>query len=81
MQFVGVAGRDDPGPASAFVTTFDVGGFPHVLDDDGSVWADFGVATQPAFAFVAADGSYEVEIGQQGEDSLAERLDALLGAA
>ena len=81
VQFVGIAGRDDVGAVNDFIAAYDVGGFTHAFDGDGSVWAAFGVTSQPTFAYVSADGSVDVQFGRQGEENLAERLDALVDAA
>ena len=77
---MGIAGRDDVDAVNDFIATYEVGGFTHAFDDDGSVWAEFGVTSQPTFAFVSADGSVDVQFGRQGEEGLAERLDALVDA-
>lgn len=81
VQFVGIAGRDDVGAVNDFIATYDVGGFTHAFDEDGSVWAEFGVTSQPTFAYVSADGSVDVQFGRQGEAGLTERLDALVETA
>lgn len=60
-----------------FVETFDVGGFPHAVDDDGTVWASYEIRTQPAFVFIDDDGTTETHVGALGVDGLTERLDAL----
>ena len=77
-NFVGVAGRDDSQAARDFLAAYSVDAFPHAFDRDGSVWATFGVRSQPAWAFIDADGDTEVVIGRLGEDRLRQRLDALL---
>lgn len=81
VLFVGVAGRSDEASVDNFIAETGVGGFTHAFDEDGSVWAEFGVVSQPSFAFIDAEGNTEVEFGRQGEDSLTERLDDLLQAA
>ena len=78
VQFVGVAGRADLSAVNDFIASTGVNGFVHAFDGDGSIWAEFGVVSQPSFAFIDAAGNAEVEFGRQGEDSLTERLDALL---
>lgn len=39
-----------------FVDEFGLG-FPQAVTEDGSLWANFGVAYQPAWVFVNDDGS------------------------
>ena len=62
----------------AFVDEFGVGGFPHLADVTATVWAEYDVTSQPAFAFINDDGSADVVVGALGEDGLRERLDALV---
>lgn len=61
-----------------FVDEFGVGAFDHLADSEGSVWEQFGIITQPAFAFVNDDGTVEVVQGALGESALFERTEALL---
>ena len=51
--------------------------FTTLVDDDGSLFAHFGVPAQPAFVFVGADGSVDGMLGSMGDDELSERLEAL----
>src|SRR5690606_653887 len=51
VTLIGVAGRAEVGDMQGFVNDFGVGGFEHLADVDGSIWANFGVAYQPAYAF------------------------------
>lgn len=37
--------------------------FPNVADTPGDVYRSYGVAGQPAWAFIARDGSVEIELG------------------
>jgi peroxiredoxin len=77
VQFVGVAGLGRVAAMREFVADTGLGAFPHLVDDDGSLWASFGVPEQPAFAFVAADGGFDVWLGRLTENALAGRLDEL----
>lgn len=77
INFVGVAGRDDLDAIQEFIDTFGVGDFPHTVDGDGSVWVEYGITTQPSFAFINQDGMVETHIGALGIDGLTTRLDAL----
>jgi hypothetical protein len=51
--------------------------FPSLRDDDGSLFADFGVSYQPAWVFISRDGTSDLVLGAMQEDELSERLDAL----
>ncbi|WP_062210156.1 redoxin family protein [Demequina oxidasica] len=60
VTMMGVAGRsDDPAAMQEFVTDYGVGGIEHLADTDGSIWANFSVASQPAFVFVNDDGTMQ----------------------
>jgi thiol-disulfide isomerase/thioredoxin len=63
VMFVGVAGlgnRSAIGKASEQMHTDSL---TNLIDSRGAVWRAFGVTTQPAFAFVSADGRIEVHKG------------------
>ena len=81
VDIIGVAGRDDLSAVNGFIDGRGVEGFEHIYDESGDIWADFGVSSQPAFLFIAADGTSELIFGGQGEASISERLDALLAQA
>ena len=65
---------------AAFIDDLGVDAFPHISDDDGSIWADFGVTSQPAFAFINDDARVEVVISAFGEEGLTEKAAALAAA-
>lgn len=77
VRFVGVAAQDEVPAMRAFVDRFGLGTFPHVADRDASIWKRFGVDYQPAYAFVSADGTIEVEKELLEPDELRQRVDAL----
>jgi hypothetical protein len=51
--------------------------FPNVLDADGSIFAGFGVASQPAWVFQDESGSREVVSGALSPGAVSERLESL----
>jgi thiol-disulfide isomerase/thioredoxin len=77
VRFVGVAAQDEVAAMRDFVARFDLGSFPHIADTDTAVWQRFGVTSQPAYAFVSANGDIEVETSQLDEDELLARVNAL----
>jgi len=79
VRFVGVAGLGENSDMRDFVADYDVSGFEHLEDVDGSLWERFGVVQQPAYAFVDDTGKIEVYRGALGEDGIAERVAALTG--
>lgn len=78
VRFLGVPGIGREPDMRAFVEDTGTGGFVHVVDSDGSLWQRFGVISQPAFAFVASDGSVQVFAGALGGDALRERAESLV---
>ena len=77
---IGVAGRDDLDVFVEWVTENGVDGFDHIADADGSVWQEFNVTTQPAFAFINDDGEVETRLGKMGLGSLTDRITQLIEA-
>jgi len=69
-----VASRGGVAEMEGFVADTGTDGLTHVADESGSIWSDFGVVTQPAYAFVDDDGSVEVVVGALGEAALTERM-------
>jgi hypothetical protein len=72
-----VAGRDGLDPINEFIDDYDVGGFDHVVDESGAIWANFEIVSQPSFIFLDASGEATSYLGALGVDGLSERLDAL----
>ncbi|GAB3112080.1 hypothetical protein GCM10027160_13710 [Streptomyces calidiresistens] len=77
VTFLGVSGHGGPEEDAEFVADRDLAEFTHARDIDGSVWSAFGVASQPAFAFVSADGTVETVPGALSGDELDSRIAAL----
>jgi thiol-disulfide isomerase/thioredoxin len=77
VTVVGVAGRGGTGEMAEFVADTGTAGFTHVVDSDGTIWADFGVFAQPAYAFVDDSGAVEVFVGAMGERALTDKMAAL----
>ena len=75
---MGVAGRDSLDSVNNFITSQGVDRFEHAYDDTGQVWSAFGVFSQPAFAFIDAEGNAEVVPRGLGEEGITERLEAIL---
>lgn len=77
VRFLGVPGLGEVGEMQQFVQDTGTGELTHLVDDDGSLWARFGVIAQPAFAFVSADGEIEVVNGSLPADDLIDAAQAL----
>ncbi len=74
---MGISGRSGADEARQFIDGFNVGEFDHVFDEDLSIWAEFGVLTQPAFVFLDAEGNATVVNGAMGADGLRSQLASL----
>ncbi|MCY9785249.1 redoxin domain-containing protein [Nocardiopsis sp. EMB25] len=74
VEFVGVAGRGEVGEMRQFTADTSTDGLRHIVDADGTVWSGFGVASQPAFAFLRPDGTFTTVTGTLAEDDLDEHV-------
>jgi hypothetical protein len=73
-----VAWKDTQDAMAAFVDRYGLR-MPTAVDEDDSLFARFGVAYQPAWAFVSADGTVKIHAGALAEPALEAELDALVG--
>jgi len=80
VEVIGVAGRGKVPEMKQFLTDTGTGGLKHVVDGDGTIWSQFGVAAQPAYAFIDNSGKVEVFVGALGFNALTERMRALAAA-
>lgn len=72
VEFVGVAGRGGVDEMKAFIDETGTSTFVSVVDDDGAIWAEYGVTAQPAFAFVNQDGTVETYKGSLNAEEIAD---------
>jgi thiol-disulfide isomerase/thioredoxin len=79
VAFLGIAGQDAVPAMKGFVKDEKLGFIPHVADEDGELWASFGVDGQPSHAFVHPDGKVDVVPGALSRDDLTARTAALAG--
>ncbi|MCZ7432444.1 redoxin domain-containing protein [Streptomyces sp. WMMC1477] len=79
VTFVGVPGKGGTADMEKFVSAHQLDGFQHAVDADGTVWSRFGVAAQPALAFVDKTGKVEVVPGTMSADQLSQRVAELAG--
>ena len=73
VEVVGVAALGSIDDMNTFVADTGISNFTQLADPDAEVWSVFGVASQPAFAFISADGSIDVVQGSLGKDEILER--------
>ena len=76
--FLGVAGLGERDQMHEFTGSTGTDTIAHVIDDDGSIWSEFGVTTQPAFAIVDPDGTVDLVV-RPAHGALADRVAALVG--
>jgi len=79
VAFIGVAGNDSTANMQAFVDEFRLG-FPQAVTEDGSLWASFGVAYQPAWVFVDDSGETTVVPYELESADLERTLDELIAS-
>jgi hypothetical protein len=78
VTFLGMPGRGAVGEMREFVADTGTGGLTHVVDGDGALWQRFEVFSQPAFAFIGADGTARTFSGSLDPESLRRAVDELL---
>lgn len=59
-----------------FATDFELP-FVQIADFDQTIWAEWGVVSQPAFVFLDDTGEPEGHLGALGADELLKRVEAL----
>jgi thiol-disulfide isomerase/thioredoxin len=74
VQFVGVAGLGTVSAMRDFVKVTETADITHLADVKGAVWREYGVAVQPAFAFITSNGRADVRIGSLDEKTLRARV-------
>lgn len=79
MEFIGVPGNDSAENMQAFVDEYGLG-FQQAVTEDGSLWARFGVAYQPAWVFVDDSGETTVVPYELEQAELERTLDELIAS-
>lgn len=77
VDVVGVAALGSVDEMKTFVGDTGIENFTQLADPDAEVWSVFGVASQPAFAFISADGSIEIVQGSISYEEILERATTL----
>ena len=78
MAIVGIGSLDDRDAIEAFVEKYALDAIPNVVDVEGEIRSDLGVAGQPHWLFIDAAGNQQKVFGEIAGGDLAERLDALI---
>jgi thiol-disulfide isomerase/thioredoxin len=78
VTFVGMPGLGHTSDMKQFVADTGLGGMRHAIDADGSLWGRFGVAAQPAVAFVNDDAKIQVSPGAVSADQFDAEVERLI---
>ncbi len=77
VTFVGVAGRGEADEMREFVEDTGVTSMTHLNDTTGEMWTEYDVLSQPAFAFINADGSASTIQGVMSLEEIEAEIDQL----
>ncbi|KIE52254.1 MAG: hypothetical protein MB53_01485 [marine actinobacterium MedAcidi-G2A] len=47
---------------------------PHIFDDQGDIWRQYRISSQPAWVFIDANGNQERVIGVSGDTEIRTKL-------
>jgi thiol-disulfide isomerase/thioredoxin len=76
-EIIGVGALGPVDDMNQFVADAELGQLRHISDEEAAVWAKFGVAGQPAFAFISPDGSVQIVPGSLNAEQIVEKARAL----
>ncbi|MAK15852.1 MAG: hypothetical protein CL860_04230, partial [Cyanobium sp. MED195] len=74
IQFIGVASRGDLSQVKDFIERYAVTDLPHIFDDQGDIWRQYRISSQPAWVFIDANGNQERVIGALGDTEIRTKL-------
>ena len=74
IQFIGVASRGDLSQVKEFIERYAVTDLPHIFDDQGDIWRQYRISSQPAWVFIDANGNQERVIGALGDTEIRTKL-------
>ena len=77
VALIGVAGQDSLSAMRTFVEQTKAGDITHLADVNGTLWRDYGVSVQPAFAFISRDGKAQLTVGSLDERTLRAKVGEL----
>lgn len=70
IEFHGVAGRGEPDELLDFEMTHGIDAMTNIVDENGLIWAGFGVISPPTLVFVRPDGTHTTAPGAMTEHEL-----------
>lgn len=75
VTVLGVAGLGDVPTANTFIEDHPgVESFPHIYDEDGSIWKGFGVTGQPTLVLINQDGRSQSYSGGYGKNDIVDKV-------
>ena len=74
VRMIGIAGYSDVPSSRGFIEEHGIDGFPHIYDDDGSIWKAFDITGQPTLVLVNQDGLLRRYSGGYGKFDLIEKV-------
>lgn len=77
VDIIGVGALGPVDDMQQFVADAELGQLRHISDEEAAVWAKFGVAGQPAFAFISTDGAVQIVPGSLTTEQIVEKARAL----
>lgn len=74
-----MAGLDPGSSFSSFIEDTGTGGFPHLNDESGELWLQFGATDRSTFLFVSDDGTFvQTSFGEVDEARLVSEVQRLI---
>lgn len=80
VTLYGVPGKSDQAGMESFVSDFGLGNITEIVDADGSLWSNFGVPSQPAFALINDDGTITTVQGSLGLQGILDAANELVAS-
>lgn len=78
VKMYGVPGKSDQAGMEEFVNAYGLGDVVQIVDADGSLWANFGVPSQPAYALINDNGEITTIQGSLGLQGILDAANSLL---
>ncbi len=78
VKMYGVPGKSDQAGMEKFVDDYGLGDVVQIVDADGSLWANFGVPSQPAYALINDNGEITTIQGSLGFQGILDAANSLL---
>lgn len=75
VYVIGIGGQSDAAQSQTFIADHPgVEAFPHIYDNDGQIWSDFGAISQPTLVLINQDGQSQTYAGGYGKWDIIEKV-------